>query len=164
MIADIETKIEESLSYTRQAQEYRRKADEIRKELVESFKPSYEHIKRKMTAIEKNEKLARKYEKLGNDSWSSFEHEAIMANDEEAPFYNLLGAIARELAEDYRRCWKKIIDHETSYRDLKDAIKEYKRLEEFFEGTSILVMLHAEQNENREKIERIVNTKNIFFA
>lgn len=163
MIADIEKLMNQSLSYTRKAADYRQKADELRIELFESYMPVYSKFKKKMNRVAELESLARKYEKLGNDSWSSFECEAIMANEEEAPFYNLLGAIVAEIAEDYRRCWRKMLDHSTSLRDLKDAVKEYKKLEEFFGGTSILLMLHREQEPNREKIERIVNNGLIFL-
>lgn len=159
MIENLNELIEESLSYTRQADKFKKLANNMKSEIPLTTNEALKRIALAYKdAIAACDELAKLYNKLAETTWKSFEYEAIMINDEEAPFYNLLGAIAKEIAEDYRQCWQGIINPNKSRKERVELVREYVSLEEDFEGTAFLKMLHEEQGAKAELIQRYVDS------
>lgn len=163
MIENLEERIELSLSYSRLSDKYRKLANDMKSELVSMNPFESDETKKRIAlaykdAVSACSELANLYSKMAEETWKSFEHEAIMENDEEAPFLNLLCAIVKEVAEDYRQCWKRIINPNTSRKERVELVRQYISLEEYFEGTSVLRILHEEQGAKAELIQRYVDS------
>lgn len=149
--------IEESCFYARKAQAYKNAYVALIGDL-DDYNDEHENDAVSCefaAAIHALRKLSEEYERISGELWAGFEKDAIRENDEEKPFYNLLGAIYKGMVEEYRSCVATILKPGESLERRDEACSRYIYLEEYFKGTGAEPILHREI-EHPDLLERYV--------
>lgn len=139
--------------FARKSQAYKDFAAEVARDSTEYLA---DHTADNMTrtfleAVENLKALSDGYEGLSNKVWASFEKDAIRANDDEAPFINLLGAIYSEIVEDYKRAvwdicqpWGRGRSIAGDWKLHMNGLKNYVECRDYFRDSTVERVVESE--------------------
>jgi hypothetical protein len=143
---DYDSEIELACFYARKAQTYKDMAVWMGNDLKEYLKSNKaDAVSREfVSAIESIKLISERYETMSSEIWNGFEKKAIHENQDEEPFYNLLGAIYGGMVDEYRSCVDTICNTNNSVEKRDHACSSYIYFEGFFKNTAAEPILHSE--------------------